>query len=216
MKALLRLYPQWWRDRYGTEMAALLDDLPPRSRVRTALDLMKGAVDAQFALAEETVMSRSLRMSVLVALAVWVAVSVDIVLTNVVFPSKTDDDGFEVLFVYLAIFAILGTVGYLAARRGVDLRGAAICGAVAGAVIGFLSIGTFLVVDNVWLDIVSQQQAKIQALANAGGGSMRAFINHSLLPALLIMPAIIGGFGAVLAAGGAAIATVSGQRRERA
>jgi hypothetical protein len=213
VKTLLRLYPAWWRDRYGAEMAALLDDLPHRARVRTALDLIKGALDARFALAKETAMSRSLRTSVLLALAVWVALSIDVVLTNVVFPSREDNDGPTVLLAYLGIFAILGTVGFLAGRSGVQLRGAALCGAVAGAVIGFLTIGTFLVVDNVWLDIVSQQQTKIQALANAGGGSMRAYINGSLVPGLFVMPLILGGFGAVLAMGGASLSSVSVRRR---
>ena len=41
MKALLRLYPRAWRERYGTEMAALVDDLP--AGVGVALDLLVGA-----------------------------------------------------------------------------------------------------------------------------------------------------------------------------
>ncbi|MDQ3552869.1 MAG: hypothetical protein M3395_00450 [Chloroflexota bacterium] len=44
MKALLRLYPARWLDRYRGEMEALLDDIPPSPRV--ALDLMKGALMA--------------------------------------------------------------------------------------------------------------------------------------------------------------------------
>ena len=41
MKALLRLYPRAWRERYGTEMAALVDDLP--ADIGVALDLLLGA-----------------------------------------------------------------------------------------------------------------------------------------------------------------------------
>lgn len=41
---LLRLYPRWWRERYGTEMTALLDTRPLDLRAR--LDLMRGALDA--------------------------------------------------------------------------------------------------------------------------------------------------------------------------
>jgi hypothetical protein len=41
MKALLRLYPRAWRERYGSEMAALVDDLP--AGVGVALDLLVGA-----------------------------------------------------------------------------------------------------------------------------------------------------------------------------
>lgn len=41
---LLRLYPSWWRVRYGEEMAALLETRPPDARAR--LDLVRGAFDA--------------------------------------------------------------------------------------------------------------------------------------------------------------------------
>ena len=41
MKLLLRLYPRAWRERYGSEMAALLGDLP--TGVGVALDLLVGA-----------------------------------------------------------------------------------------------------------------------------------------------------------------------------
>lgn len=41
---LLRLYPAWWRERYGTEMSALLEARPPDARAR--IDLVRGAFDA--------------------------------------------------------------------------------------------------------------------------------------------------------------------------
>ena len=41
MKLLLRLYPRAWRERYGSEMAALVGDLP--AGVGVALDLLVGA-----------------------------------------------------------------------------------------------------------------------------------------------------------------------------
>ena len=41
---LLRLYPSWWRERYGDEMVALLETRPPNARAR--LDLVRGAFDA--------------------------------------------------------------------------------------------------------------------------------------------------------------------------
>jgi pheromone shutdown protein TraB len=210
MKGLLRLYPVWWRVRYGAEMAALLDDLPRRARVAMAVDLLRGALDARFALAKESGMSsptgRSIRRSIVFALAVWVALSVDIVLTNVVFPSRNDDDTLDVLLAYLVVFAVLAAVGFVAAREGTQMIGVAISGAVAGAVIGLLTIGTFLVVDNVWLDIVSQQQTKIDGLARSGGGSMRAYINGGLLGGAVVLPLLLASFGVVLALGGGGIA----------
>lgn len=41
---LLRLYPSWWRERYGDEMSSLLETRPPDARAR--LDLVRGAFDA--------------------------------------------------------------------------------------------------------------------------------------------------------------------------
>lgn len=210
MKHLLRLYPAWWRDRYGAEMAALLVDLPRRARAAMIVDLVRGALDARFALTKESGMStptrRSIRRAILVALVVWVALSVDIVLTNVVFPTRQDDDALAVLLAYLGVFAVLATIGYLAVRRGTELAGAALSGAIAGAVIGLLTAATFFVVDNVWLDIVSRQQAKIDGLAQSGGGSMRDYINTGLTGAAVILPLMLAAFGVVLALGGGLLA----------
>jgi len=43
---LLRLYPQRWRDRYETEVRAVLEDHPVR--LITLADLIAGAIDARF------------------------------------------------------------------------------------------------------------------------------------------------------------------------
>ncbi len=43
-KHLLSLYPEAWRDRYGEEMSALLDQTPPR--ITATLDLLRGALTA--------------------------------------------------------------------------------------------------------------------------------------------------------------------------
>ena len=45
MSALVRLYPQAWRDRYADEFLDLLDTRPPGLRDR--LDILLGAVDAR-------------------------------------------------------------------------------------------------------------------------------------------------------------------------
>jgi hypothetical protein len=43
-KSLLSLYPQAWRERYGSEMSALLDETPPS--IAATLDLARGALVA--------------------------------------------------------------------------------------------------------------------------------------------------------------------------
>ncbi|HVQ21791.1 MAG TPA: hypothetical protein VMT36_00840 [Candidatus Saccharimonadia bacterium] len=45
MSNLLRLYPQAWRDRYGDELLAVLEDRP--ASLTDYLDLMRGALDAR-------------------------------------------------------------------------------------------------------------------------------------------------------------------------
>jgi hypothetical protein len=210
VKGLLNLYPAWWRERYGVEMAALLDDLPHRSRAKMTFDLLRGALDARFALAKESAMPSitrgSLRPSILIGLAVWLALSIDIYLTNVVFPTNNDDDTLDVLLCYVGIWVALAIVGYLAGRRGASLAGVVICGVAAGVIIGFLTAGTFVFVDNVWLDIVARQPQKITGLAESGGGSMRAYINRGLIGAFVILPLMVGFFGAAFSLVGAFIA----------
>jgi hypothetical protein len=46
MKALLRLYPRGWRERYAAEVADYLDEARP-PLLRTATDLIAGAIDAR-------------------------------------------------------------------------------------------------------------------------------------------------------------------------
>jgi hypothetical protein len=45
MSSLLRLYPQAWRERYGDELVALLEDHP--ATLSDHLDLIRGALDAR-------------------------------------------------------------------------------------------------------------------------------------------------------------------------
>jgi hypothetical protein len=43
-RSLLALYPRWWRDRYGDEIALILEARPPDLAAR--IDLLRGAFDA--------------------------------------------------------------------------------------------------------------------------------------------------------------------------
>jgi hypothetical protein len=222
MRLLLLLYPVRWRRRYGDELSRLLDDLEPaplRVRLATAVDLMHGAFDAH--LTGEFRMNPATRAAVgrgaIVALVVWVALSVEIVLSNVVFPSGGDNDGLSVLISYLGVFAALAFTGRLAARTATDWRGLAAAGATAGALIGALTVATFFVVDNVFLDIVSRQQTKIDGLAGSGMTSMRAYINDGLLLSLAALTIFFGAAGAGLGVvGGVVTRARRADRPERA
>jgi hypothetical protein len=204
MKYLIRLYPTHWRQRYGAEVSRLLDDLgplSPRARLSAGVDLMRGALAAHLETAGSPVRV-AVRRAILVAVVVWAALSVEIVLTNVVFPTTRDDDAVSFLSCYLAVFAALGLTGALAAQVTNGWRTCALAGAVAGAIIGASTIATFVVVDNAFLGIVSQQQGKIDGLAGSGMTSMRAYVNVSLLLGLVVLTGFLALVGAGLGAAG--------------
>jgi hypothetical protein len=206
MSWLIRLYPVRWRERYGGELEQLVRDLrPSTSTVIIAVDLVKGALDAhvQQGIDVQAWDRKAIKRGTLIAGTVWLGLSAEILISNVVFPSKTDDDALSVLVSYLCIFAALFLTGMLAARDGAGRKGQVLAGLVAGSMIGALSAATFAVVDNVWLDVVAQQQSKIDGFAHSGAGSMREFINHELIGIAVFLTAGLGVLGAALSwAGG--------------
>lgn len=145
---------------------------------------------------------RAVKRGVLIAGTIWLGLSAEIVIVNVVLPSRTDDDAISLLLSYLCIFAALFLTGKLAARDGAGRAGQILAGLVAGSIIGALTVGTFAVVDNVWLDVVAQQQTKIDGFAHSGAGSMREYINHGLIGAAVFLTAGLGVIGAALSRAG--------------
>ncbi|MEU4191783.1 hypothetical protein AB0E69_07795 [Kribbella sp. NPDC026611] len=201
MKRLLRLYPRSWQRRYVEELQRLLDDLEPMRRTRrarVAWDLVSGAADAHL---REVVpaTSTALRRALLIGGIVWAALTVEIVLSNVVFPSTDDNDGLSVLIAYLTIFAACTLIGVLTARQTPDWRTFALAGAVAGAMIGVLTIATFAAVDNLFITTIGRQQVKLDGLAKSGLPSMRAYLNRNLLTGLLLLPVLLSLTGGALA-----------------
>ncbi|MFC6160224.1 hypothetical protein [Kribbella jiaozuonensis] len=213
MKRLLRLYPASWRREYGDELAQLLEDLGPLSlhrRIGVMVDLVRGATDAHFRALPAV--GAVLRRAVLVASIVWAALSIEIVLSNVVFPTG-DNDGASVLISYLAVFVALTAVGVLTGRLAGHWRIVALAGGCAGALVGVLTIGTYAVIDNLFLDVISRQQPKIDGLASSGFTSMRTYINLSLLLAGALLSTFLGFAGAGLAVLGSHLRR-AGSRRQ--
>jgi len=207
VKYLIRLYPRRWRERYGAELSRLLDDLRPmprRARLSAGFDLVHAAVGEHLAgLRTTNVATRAaVRRALTVAAIVWAALTVEIVRSNVLFPTTEDNDGLSVVIAYLSIFAALGLTGVLACRVTTDRRTIALAGAIAGGLIGALTIATFAVVDNVFFDIISQQQAKKDGLAGSGMASMRTYVNVSLLFGFGVLTSFLALAGAGLAVAG--------------
>lgn len=142
----------------------------------------------------------------MIAAIIWLGLSVEILLSNVVFPSKTDEHAIPVLVSYLCIFAALFLTGMLAARGGAGRKGQLLAGLLAGAMIGALTVATFAVVDNVWLDVVAQQQTKIDGFARSGATSMREYINDCLIGAAVFLTGGPGLVAAVLSLFGGIVA----------
>jgi len=198
---LIRFYPRRWRARYGAELEQLVHDLrPTASGVGLAADLVKGALVAHVQQRCDVQASdrKAIKRGALIAGILGLGLAAEILLTNVVFPSKTDDDGILVVISYLCIFAVLFLSGMLAARDGAGRTGQVLAGVTAGVTMGALIIATFAVVDNFWLDVVSQQQTKLDGFAHSGAASMRDYINHSLIGPAVFFTVGLGTFGAVL------------------
>ncbi|HET6214779.1 MAG TPA: hypothetical protein VFE14_18070 [Micromonosporaceae bacterium] len=216
MTWLIRLYPRWWRERYGDEFAALLDDLPARSRPRLAVNIALGAVDARLHRRTVPMNLRSdraaIRRGLVAGLLMSIVLAAEVVRSNVLYPSREDNDGPTVLAAYASTFVVLLFVGWYAQRRAATPAGPVIAGAAAGVIIAVLTIGTFFVVDNVFLDIVSRQPAKIDGLARSSFPSMRAYVNASLALGLVLLTTVLGGAGAALGTLGGHLGRRAGRR----
>jgi hypothetical protein len=214
--ALLRLYPRGWRARYGAEFAEFLDQVRgEQSRARVTWDILRGAVDAH--LSGRYGMQRfwsdpALRRGVYDGLLIAAFAAVVIVVSNVVLPpdpSESDSDP-EYVMQYLILLAVLGlmlvAVGVRGGRRTGSLAGGVRAGAVAGVLLALLVTLTFIVVNNLFLSVVSQQHDKRLNFAASGWSSMRAYLTVTQLESLVILlpVAAVAGAGAGLVGAAAA------------
>lgn len=216
MNRLLRLYPRWWRERYGEEFAALLEDLSGTdNRWRLALDVAAGALDAR--LEGTSVMKRILtdpavRRGVYDGLIISGVTAVLVVLTNVVFPpgpNESDSDP-EYLWQYAATLVVLAilfvAIGFRGRRLGTNLSAGPKAGVAAGVVLAVMVTLIFLAMNNAFFGIISQQHDKRVAFAASGWTSMRTYISVKqiegltiLIPAGVIAGVVLGLLGAGIA-----------------
>jgi MFS family permease len=141
-------------------------------------------------------------------LALGIVMSVAVILTNVVFPNEESDSEYGLLYavVYLGLLALFGVGGYLASKSTHSLRS----GAVGGAVTALLSIGltmlTFIIIDNLFLDIVSQQPDKLWGFQHQQTfHTMRGYVNDGLLRGVLYVLPVMTLLGALLGTIGASV-----------
>ena len=134
-------------------------------------------------------------------LLLGILLSAAIVTTNVIWPSivghPSPDNELSECIGWALVIAIVGWTGYLRIQSTKRLREAAI----AGGMISFIAFGmvmvTFLVIDNLFLGVVSQQPEKIWLFERSGFPDMRSYLNHANLRAFWTALPIITVFGAI-------------------
>jgi hypothetical protein len=128
-----------------------------------------------------------------------------IVLSNVVSPSTESDSEYTALYLlgYVAILVVFAGIGFVASGTPSRIGAGARAGASAALLATAIALATFLVVDNLFLAIVSQQVDKIQGFHNSPYPTMREYVNVGLLSTLILLP-VLGAAGAAFGAVGAA------------
>ncbi len=208
---ILALYPARFRREHGPAMRQvlreMLDDpaIGPWLAARRVLGDVGGSLlpERLAALREGAVRTSGPRYGLALGLVLGVAV----VLTNVVDPGFGYfglDENVAMALAAALLLASFAAAGFLASRA----TGRLVAGLRAGALAALIGVGlmmlTFLVVDNLFLDIVSQQPDKIWGFEHSQYASMRAYVTVSQLRGFLLLPvfglvgAACGGVGAAL------------------
>jgi hypothetical protein len=144
-----------------------------------------------------------MKRSVVLYSALWgVLFAIVVVLTNVIFPTPNESDdeytGWYIVL-YLGLFLLFAVGGALNSERTHPARSGAIGGAGAALIIVVMIMLTFVVVDNLFLDTVSQQIDKINAFhAQTTYTNMRDFINDGLLRGVIVVLPVVAVMGGVL------------------
>lgn len=133
---------------------------------------------------------------------------VGIVWTNVIVPSHESDSEYQGLYLLFAIGLLVyfAAAGFVAGRRHRTVVAGLVVGALTAVLVAIVIDVTFAVVDNVFLDIVSQQPDKISGFQQSGMHSMRDYVNSGLVAGTLFIVPFFGLPGAAAGTLGGAIA----------
>lgn len=117
-RLLVRLYPRAWRERYGAELTALLDEIPAPG-VRVAFDLAVGALREQLRAAFVDV-SEKRRQNILgsfVAIGSWVVGTIGTALVALALPDSEKGSALRSIFIVAGVFGSIGTLVYVVALQ---------------------------------------------------------------------------------------------------
>ncbi len=130
MTGVLRLYPRWWRRRYGDEMRAMLELVAPRRGDRR--DLVRGALDAWLHPPEP---SHLPALSALLGGGIWTMIAARVASQSV----QPDWPGYLIEVVPLAlvsaVFLLVAVIGI--ALRAADAHGRSTGLAIVAAIVAY-------------------------------------------------------------------------------
>jgi hypothetical protein len=120
-----------------------------------------------------------------------------IVWSNVIVPSHESDDEYAAWYAafYIGLLVYFAVAGMVASNARSRLASSAWAGALTAMVLLVIVMVTFIVVDNLFLDVVMQQPDKANGFRHSGLTSQRDYVNQGNLAALALLP-IFGAFGA--------------------
>src|SRR5438270_829273 len=129
-----------------------------------------------------------------------------IVATNVIWPSlvghPSPDNQPSESAGWILIIGVVCWAGYFAMQRRSSLRDAAMAGGVITFIAFAMAMFTFIIVDNLFFDLVSQQPEKIWLFERSGFADMRSYLNHTnmrtfwtVLPVVTVFGVICGTIG---------------------
>ena len=144
--------------------------------------------------------------------------AVGIVWSNVIVPSHESDDeytGWYLVF-YLGLMGYFFLAGFVASRPTNRLLSGAWVGAATAVLVALIVLSTFVIIDNLFLDVVMQQPDKANGFQRSGMTSARDYVNQGLLAGLVGVPIVLGAFGAAFGAMGGLVRQGLDRRRPAA
>jgi hypothetical protein len=159
---------------------------------------------------------RAAGRAAVVAVVAWIPLATGLFLSNVVFPSSSEN-GAGVLAMDLYVVLALMAAGAVARRTTGEAGQSFVAGLTAGLILAVLAMSTFAAIDNVFLSVVSHEQEKISGFRASGLSSMRAYINDNLeatAPGVALVLSVLGaGLGYLGATAAEAITAARARRR---
>jgi hypothetical protein len=149
-------------------------------------------------------------------LALGAVLLVGIVWSNVVQPSNESDDEYTAAYAvfYILLLGYFGLAGFVAARVRRSLKAGIVTGAATALVFAIIVLTTFVVIDNLFLDIVMKQPDKANGFARSGLHSARDYVNQGNFAFLIVVP-VITGLGALMGTFGGMLSTIPLRVRAR-